>query len=152
MTFIQRFLENSVLPVAFFLCAAAVLIPLEAFLSEKYPYQYIRVKIPLVRIGEPIIIQADVHRTKLCAYKVERTIHDSKNTRIYYENVTPPTPTKLGAHSFVLPISDYEIAATSPGLAVDRVRIGAMCNPLRRLFPLWGDHITTEFYFVEPKS
>ena len=149
---IKRFLSNTVLPMTFLAYASMLLIPLEVFLSEPFPYQYIRIKIQAVKIGEPIQVQADLHRTKLCAYKVERTIHDSENTRIYYENVEPPTPTKLGAVSFVLPIEDYKVRSTSPGLAVDRVRIGAMCNPLRRLFPLWGDYIATEFYFLAPRK
>lgn len=152
MNLIKRFLENSVLPVVFMVCAAVALIPLETFLSEPFPYRYIRVNIPVVRIGEPINIHVDLHRNKLCSYRVERTIHDSANTRVYYENAEPPKPTVVGADPFVLPITDYKAEVTQPGQAIDVVRIGAMCNPLRRLFPLWGDYIRTEFYFVEPRA
>ena len=116
--------------------------------QEPFPYASASVHIDeQVPVGQAIPVKAKVFRTALCPYLLERRAYDSAGTKIYDDARELSTPSRLGADAFYAPVTPD--TSPVPGSAVYEARLGAMCNPLRRIWPLWDQWMTVSFEFVE---
>lgn len=127
-----------------FLCALASVICVYWYFE---PYPYDRIDVVNIKVDEDrkgAEISAFIIKNKPCPYVVERTMHDSKGRKIYSELSTQPPSGKTNVViKGFFPVTFTKQAA--PGPAVDKVRLGAMCNPVQEMFPNWGAYINTPF-------
>lgn len=140
-----RFLEAT---LALFLFAVVVL-PIYWWWQPS-PYEFIRVEMADQQpVAGPVTLTATVFRKQLCPYMLERRVFDATGRKVFErsEVLTTPNVARVAVKFPVaLPIGPPPAA---PGPAYDEVRVGSMCNLLRRFYPLWEPWIITPFEFVE---
>lgn len=114
------------------------------------PYEFIKVEMANEQpVTGPVQLTAVVFRKRLCPYTLERRVFDSTGRKVFErsEILTTPNVVRLSVQFPVsVPVGPPPAAI---GPAYDEVRIGSMCNPFRRVYPLWGPWIITPFEFVE---
>jgi len=89
-----------------------------------------------------------VNRIKLCPFRTEATFFDALGTKRLDAVLPRTTPETLGHVEFETARMLDTKAALGPGAY--RARIGSMCNPLRRIFPQWGDWNNLEIEIKQP--
>ena len=111
-----------------------------------HPSPYLRLKatvVPPTPVNGPVNVAVEVFRLERCPYWLERTIYDSKVNKILDERLWYTTPKTKGEDKFNAPVPIR--VQMEKGLGIYSVRIGSVCNPYHRLFPLWSNWIESEF-------
>lgn len=120
--------------------------------AEELPYLELDAKIvkPVSFGDEYLNIDVNVVRSKLCPYKIEREVIGSDAVKYFDELASFITPDKVGREMFSAPIR-LSAPIKSPEIFY-QVRIGAMCNPLQRVFPNWTSWIRSSVKVQEKSS
>ena len=118
------------------------------FTGDAYDENLTYVSIADQPVGDKILVGAVLYRKRACRYIFERQILDITGNRVSQLSEVRPLPNNLGNQSFTAYVKLDSIP--EPGPAKYRVRIGTMCNPLRRLFPKWEIDTSVQFNFLHP--
>lgn len=94
--------------------------------------------------GQTMRLQLDIDRRRSCASNTDRWIIDALNTRfILPSHALQGAPGPLGRSTVVLPVEVPENAHMGPARYESQVTFA--CNPIHKMFPIYGDRIVVPF-------
>lgn len=108
-----------------------------------------RVLTPRVERGGVLRIEYVVQRDQQCRTLIERTIFDSKGTRLYLPDIDYETVGPLGRDTFTSATAVPLIA--EPGWARYRVTFSYSCNIIQRLFWPVVDQRPDMMFYITPE-